>query len=231
MANDNLKRMLEMSKRMEQSSSANGASTFPKRTDNITLDKQLEKLDEQVFGKYQKPEGKYDPQEEMNRWKQRYEDGKGIPNIENSHLPKNIIESILSNPCNLEPIVEDPRMKALQERIDGKMPGIRSVIEVQKKLDEHDKERMELQEQLKPKSQKNEMSQITNGAIDYSLIKMIIENAIEEKMKSLNESYTHGASNNNMKAMMIVGDKFRFLDSDDNIYECQLNFIGKKRKK
>lgn len=229
MANDNLKRMLEMTKRLEQTSASGSPMTSGvRKTDAVALDKQVAMLDEQVFGKYQKPEDTYDPEEEMNRWKERYK-GNNIPNIVNSKLPKNIIESIISNPCNIDPVVEDPRMRALQERIDGKMPGIKSVAEIQRKLDEHDREQIELQEQLKPKQPKVETN--VQSTIDYGLIKMIVESVINEKLNNLNESRNNVSSASDMRAMMMIGDKFRFLDGNDNIYECQLKYIGKKKKK
>lgn len=229
MANENLKKMLEMSKKLEQTGSQ--PSTFPKntpRTNKVSLDKQIEMLDEQVFGAYKKPEGEYDPRDEMQRLKERYNGNTQIPDLSHSKLPRNIIESILSNPCNLEP-VEDPKMTALQERINGKMPGIKSVIEVQKKLDEHDKVQMELQESLRPKPQMTE--NVNSGVIDYSLIKMIVENVINEKLGVLNENINHGSSDGSMKVMTFDGNKFRFLDSQDNIYECEMKYVGKKKKK
>ena len=122
-------------------------------------------------------------------------------------------------------------MAALTKRLSGKMPGIKNVNEIQKKLDEADKEKQKVNESLRPK-----INEATNGAsIDYSLIKSIIESAIDEKLstmkQSINEAISHNADNSGSLKVMKMGSKFLFLDDEDNVYECKMQYVGKNKKK
>ena len=77
----------------------------------------------------------------------------------------------------------------------------------------------------------------TNG-IDYSLIKTIINEAVEEKVKKyvsalskklISEGVGHvGGSKTNM---VILGDTFSFCDKDGNLYEATLKFKKNIKKK
>ena len=123
-------------------------------------------------------------------------------------------------------------MAALTRRLSGRMPGIKNVHEIQKKLDEADRQKQSVSESLKPKTTTFGASQQTT--VDYSLIKTIVESALDEKITKLktdiineNVSHQNGTSLNVMK----MGDKFLFLDDQDNVYECKMHYIGKNKKK
>ena len=70
--------------------------------------------------------------------------------------------------------------------------------------------------------------------VDYELIKTIVESVVDKKINELkkgmvNENLSYG-SNSSLKAMKL-GEKFLFLDSDNNIFECQMKYIGKNKKR
>ena len=232
MANETLQRMLEIGKRADSmASSGNRQSVAPK----MNLEDQLKSLDEQVYGKYVPTEADnkvYSAEAEMERIKKRMNEGDKASVSVNSRVPKKILESFLENPCNLDTeLYEDANMAALTKRLSGKMPGIKNVNEIQKKLDEADKEKQKVNESLRPK-----INEATNGAsIDYSLIKSIIESAIDEKLstmkQSINEAISHNADNSGSLKVMKMGSKFLFLDDEDNVYECKMQYVGKNKKK
>ena len=62
---------------------------------------------------------------------------------------------------------------------------------------------------------------------------MIVEGAINEKLGELkgvlNESVSKTSSPN--IAAMKMADKFLFLDSDNNVWECVMKYRGKNKKK
>lgn len=232
MANETLQRMLEIGKRADSmASSGNRQSVAPR----MNLEDQLKSLDEQVYGQYVPTEADkkaYSAEAEMERIKKRMNEGDKASVSVNSRVPKKILESFLENPCNLDTeLYEDANMAALTKRLSGKMPGIKNVNEIQKKLDEADKEKQKVNESLRPK-----VNESTNGAsIDYKLIKNIIESAIDEKLsnmkQSIDEAISHNTDNSGSLKVMKMGSKFLFLDDEDNVYECKMQYIGKNKKK
>lgn len=109
--------------------------------------------------------------------------------------------------------------------------GIKNVNEIQKKLDEADQEKQRVSESLRPKITESG----TNSPIDYSLIKNIIESVINDKLatmkQSIDESISRNSDNSGSLKVMKMGSKFLFLDDEDNVYECKMQYIGKNKKK
>jgi hypothetical protein len=79
-----------------------------------------------------------------------------------------------------------------------------------------------------PQKQIVETTQQTNNSnVDYSMIKMIVEECMRKyvgtlKKTILNESKT--SSNGELQAMKI-GDKFSFITKNGDLYEAELKFI------
>jgi hypothetical protein len=80
--------------------------------------------------------------------------------------------------------------------------------------------------------------QRTDVTIDYGLIKSIVENAVKsmknEIANELNESINRSNAQRYNEAslkVMKMSDKFLFLDSDNNIFECQMVYKGKNKSK
>lgn len=234
MANEALQRMLEIGKRADNMASAGNrqmASSAPR----MNLEEQLQALDNQVYGKYvptKEEQEAYSAEAEMERIKNRMnESGKAAVSV-NSRVPKKILESFLENPCNLDTeLYQDANMTALTKRLSGKMPGVKNVNEIQKKLDEADREKQKVSESLRPK----QVDTNSNVSIDYSLIKNIIESVIEEKLltvkQSLTETINRNADDSGSLKVMKMGSKFLFLDDEDNVYECKMQYVGKNKKK
>lgn len=230
MANESLKRMLELGKKVDSISSAPNKTI--NRNQNVSLDEQVKLIDEQVYGKYvpSKEEKKpYDAKAEWDRIAARETNG-GDYN-QNTRVPGKILESILKNPCNLDmELYEDQNMAALTKRLSGRMPGVKNVQELQKKLDEADKEKQTFTESLNPKSTTVEQASV---GVDYSLIKSIVSDVLDEKFSSMkNELLIEGKKHEDNKLnVMAMGEKFLFLDDNDNVYECQMKYIGKNKRK
>lgn len=234
MANEALQRMLEIGKRADNMASAGNrqiASSAPR----MNLEEQLQALDNQVYGKYvptKEEQETYSAEAEMERIKNRMNEGGKAAVSVNSRVPKKILESFLENPCNLDTeLYQDANMTALTKRLSGKMPGVKNVNEIQKKLDEADREKQKVSESLRPK----QVDTNSNVSIDYSLIKNIIESVIEEKLltvkQSLTETINRNVDDSGSLKVMKMGSKFLFLDDEDNVYECKMQYVGKNKKK
>lgn len=127
----------------------------------------------------------------------------------NSKLPKEILESFKNKQIDTSPLGFGVNTSILDE-INYKTQG-----------------QLFNQEPPKPQvvtEQKTIQPQSTN--IDYSMIKMIVEDCMKKYMSSikktiLNESKTN---NDNLKAMKI-GDKFSFITNNGDLYEAELKFV------
>lgn len=234
MANEALQRMLEIGKRADNMASSGNrqiASSAPR----MNLEEQLQALDSQVYGKYvptKEEQEAYSAEAEMERIKNRINEGGKAAVSVNSRVPKKILESFLENPCNLDTeLCQDANMTAFTKRLSGKMPGVKNVNEIQKKLDEADREKQKVSESLRPK----QIDINSNASIDYSLIKNIIESVLEEKLstvkQSLTEAINRNADDSGSLKVMKMGSKFLFLDDEDNVYECKMQYVGKNKRK
>lgn len=161
----------------------------------------------------------------MKRIKERREHGDSI-DYSHSKLPRQIIESIAANPLDMT--VVDPKMDAFTEKLKQTLPNsFNRSYEIQEKLEKQD--RQELNE-----VQGNNNATPLSVNVDYELIKTIVESVVDKKINELkkgmvNENLSYG-SNSSLKAMKL-GEKFLFLDSDNNIFECQMKYIGKNKKR
>ena len=236
MSTNSIERMLEINTRIE-----NG-NISPKQTSNNghrianqhDLDRLIENYDQQVYGPIQKPileqeeQEKYDARKEMEHLKEiQSKGGRGAVNLEGRNIPQGIVESILNNPLDLKPI--DPRMDALEEKLKDNMPGIKAAANILERVEKQDKE-------AKAKINENIIQpQNQSVSVDYELIKTIVETAIDNKMSemktSLNESVERGQNYVPSMKIMNFKDKFYFVDNDDNVFECEMKYNGKKKKK
>lgn len=204
-------------KAVQHKQASNGSSNSP-------IVGNLDDIDKAVYGEVEKTSG-YDPQEEMKRIKERREHGGSI-DYSHSKLPRQIIESIAANPLDMT--VVDPKMDAFTEKLKQTLPNsFNRSYEIQEKLEKQD--RQELNE-----VQGNNNATSASVNVDYELIKTIVESVVDKKINELkkgmvNENLSYG-SNSSLKAMKL-GEKFLFLDSDNNIFECQMKYIGKNKKR
>ena len=187
-------------------------------------EEQIRKFDDMVYGKPVDDGKQYDAKKEMEKMTGALSSAQ----ITKSGLPESIKRSIMAQPLTLSPI-EDPNMTALEERLQRTMPGIQKSMKILSDLDQYDLEQKEkTMAESKPRN-----DAATTSAIDYALIKTIVESVVDEKLNGmrqmLNESTGHGTPS--LSVMNIRNDKFLFLDSDDNIFECQMVYKGKNKAK
>ena len=126
-----------------------------------------------------------------------------------SKLPKTVLESFKANPGT--PFMESENEMQMTSVLDG----------------------LELESLDELRNEKKRMSEQTNmnsGQIDYSLIKTIINECVQENVKKyvsamtkklLNESVS--VTPDNVKAVKI-GDKFSFITESGDVYEATLKF-------
>ena len=163
--------------------------------------------------------GVYNAQDDLERMKSMKIDK---AKLANSKLPDFIKESIVSNPLNVDPALVDSKMTQFTEQLGQKL-GLQKSVNILQQLEEIDEQ----------KSQKASLNEVTNnGGVDYGMIKMIVEKVIDEKFGDLssvlNESLRHVSPG---LSVMSIKDKFLYLDDQDNIYECQMVYKGKNKKR
>lgn len=191
---------------------------------SVLHEEQIRKLDDMVYGKPVDDGKQYDAKKEMEKMTGALSSAQ----ITKSGLPESIKRSIMAQPLTLSPI-EDPNMTALEERLQRTMPGIQKSMKILSDLDQYDLEQKEkTMAESKPRN-----DTATASTIDYALIKTIVESVVDEKLNGmrqmLNESTGHGTPS--LSVMNIRNNKFLFLDSDDNIFECQMVYKGKNKAK
>lgn len=249
----------KQSQKPQQAATPKGQSRPQRRVvtpDATTLQEQIDSLDKIVYGKpvNNSQQGGYSAAEEMKRIEQ-IRRGEGV-NVHNSGIPSNILESIVSNPLMMDPtIVKESnavsqfveqmslkssenggtniydKMKSLVERTDAidkrEVAAQRSVSGVEEMLNEFDERR--------DKTVATPQQAVVNApaVVDYALIKTIVRECVAEMREDLKkELLTESKTNDNSAQLnfMSIGEKFRMVDGNDNVYECQLKYIGKRKK-
>lgn len=140
-------------------------------------------------------------------------------NLSSSHLPSEILESFKKNPS--------PSDKDLYSAFGTEDRGVTKLVEgiMQKKQS----------------NQKNNTRQIVNEAlhgnisqqqsisqIDYPMIRTIVEEIVRKYAVSLNKKIISESKTQEVNELntVMLGKKFKFLDSKGNIYEASLKKIG-----
>lgn len=223
MANDNLKRILELSKKMDNGSYTESPNSRRFTGTSMTPEQQIQQFDNMVYGpSVAESTNEYSAEKELERIKAR--ENQPI-DVSHSKMPQAILESFAQNPNVIDPsIIEDPRMANLQERLKTKYgsSGVSAAKQIQDKLEEADNNKRLKEASIKSGS--------NNVVVDYSLIKSIVESVIDDRLnKRLDESVSH--SNQSGLRSLIIKDGFYFLDDNDNVYECKMVYKGKRKKK
>lgn len=121
-------------------------------------------------------------------------------NVQNSKLPQAIVESMLNNQIDtscLDPNGMSNVMKLMEQNHPTPKP--------QKQVIKEDK--------VLPSS---------SAGIDYSLIKTIVEECIDRKLKELNE--------NTLKGIKLKEGKIALVDNGGNVFHATLEYKGKQKK-
>lgn len=124
-----------------------------------------------------------------------------------SKMPKEIIESIKSKPLVVKDVSDDA-ISELVKRVSPKM----NVAE--------NKEKVKFSDFIN----KNNNSNTTQSQIDYSLIKLIVNDAIKENISQIKASLLTENKTDKKVSYLRLGDSLQFLDSDGNLYEAKLTF-------
>ena len=130
----------------------------------------------------------------------------------NSKLPKEILESFRENNIDTSLLGVGVGQTSVLEQIDSLTNG--------KLFEEKPRQKV-----VAETSQRQAANQ---GGVDYSMIKMIVEDCVKKYTSALKKSMLNESKNmvseNNLAAMKI-GDKFSFIDASGNLYEAKLEFI------
>ena len=134
----------------------------------------------------------------------------------NSKLPKEILESFKNKQIDTTPLGFGVTTSILDE-VNYKTQG-------------------KLFNQEKPKQQvvhEQKILETNSSTVDYSMIKMIVEDCMKKYTSALKKSIINenlNSNNDTLKAMKI-GDKFSFITNNGDLYEAELKFIKNINKK
>lgn len=143
--------------------------------------------------------------EEPTKMKQHIIEQNNSFNKTKSKLPKEILESIQNNPIKQ---VGDVSTPSILDQLNITPPKKEIVIEEKPII--------------------KETQQFNNNNIDYSMIKIIVEDCMKKYTSALKKSIINENKlneNNNTLQAMKIGNKFSFITNDGNLYEAELKFI------
>lgn len=153
-----------------------------------------------------------------------------LPSEITAKLPKSILESIKQNPMpvssSLMPSTADSGVEALMNHLKSTSPQMQQMGQNK-------------QQQSVPKfseyvqTNNNQAApQVVTSAVDYSLVKTIVEDIVKKysialKKNILAETKNITQTDNTGQVKLLkIGKSFQFLDDDGNIYEAVLKYKG-----
>lgn len=240
MASDKLQKILAMSKNMDKKSSKVSQAPMRPMKQAMSLSEQISNADKTISSIDQMYNSPYIPtKEEKEKW--NTEKGRAeltemadnnvfMQKLNQSKLPKAIVESMRQNPCNLDPTIvnqvmgkENEFFKKLNEAYakeqEAPVSGVQAAMRITEQLETRDKHQ-NIEDETP--SEDNKIS-----TLDAKTLEAVISRVIDKKLANL--SHQGGTT---LKTMVLTQNgTFRFLDTEDNVYECQLKFIGKRKKK
>ena len=217
MADNSLQRMLEINSRFDSGEKLNTYDSISQTFNENMYGDQLIPMDAQ--------REEYHAEDEMERIK-----GHMKPvDLEKKKIPSYIVEEILKNPIDVSSMANelekgDSRWAQLEEKIKGKKGGINASAELLKKIETQESKQKIIE------NKKQNINEIKSSNIDYSIIKSIVESVLDEKLKSLNESINIRENAPSAKILSFK-DKFYFVDNKDNVFECVMEYKGKRKRK
>ena len=158
--------------------------------------------------------------------------------LKQSKLPAAIIESMRQNPCNYDASVvntmmgpENALFKKLNEAYakDKEEPvrGVKAIQQINEQLETRDKQLAEETAQITEDVVHNSYT----TSVDIAALEQVIDRVIDKKLNMLNESISRKLPSQIRSMSITESGNFRFLDGEDNVYECQMKYIGKRKKK
>ena len=248
MASEKLQKILAMSQNMDKK--GNKPSSAPKRAikSPTSLHEQINNANAIIANIDEMYNSPYVPtQEEKESW--NCERGRDELNemanqsvfmekLKQSKLPAAIIESMRQNPCNFDASVvnsmmgpENALFKKLNEAYakDKEEPvrGVKAIQQINEQLDTRDRQIAEETAQVS----EDVIHNSNTSNIDITLLEQVIERVIDKKLNMINESISKKLPSQ-IKSMSITENgNFRFLDGENNVYECHMKYIGKRKKK
>ena len=126
-----------------------------------------------------------------------------------SKLPKEILESMQKNPINQVGSIATP---SILDQLNI-VPPKKEIVQEEKKIITETQ---------------------TSQNIDYSMIKMIVEDCVKKYTSALKKSIINESklneNDNSLKAMKI-GNKFSFITENGDLYEAELKFVKNINRK
>lgn len=244
MASDKLKKILDMSKNMDRIGKKTNKTPSKPMKASLSLSEKINNANKAISNIDAIYNSPYIPtEEEKQTWNtergrqeltQMADQSFFMEKLNKSHLPKAILESMKQNPCNYDPSMfndimgpENELFKKLNEAYakDHEEPirGVKAALQINEQLENKNKEGID------ESIQHSEKITGTNS-FDIVELEQIIERVIDRKFNMINEAISRN-SNGTMKSMSITENgAFRFLDSEDNVYECQMKYLGKRKR-
>lgn len=158
--------------------------------------------------------------------------------LKKSRLPAAIVESMRQNPCNYDPSFinsemgpENELFKKLNEAYgkskEEPVRGVKAIQQINEQLETRDKQMSEEASQIS----EDVVHSSQAGNIDIATLEQVIERVIDRKLNALNESISRSLPSKIRMMSITENGNFRFLDGENNVYECQMKYLGKRKKK
>ena len=152
-----------------------------------------------------------------------------------SRVPDAIKNAIMTNPLMLEDAGYTTDIDNFTENLGKKLNGLNGIQRAMGILEQSENmDKTKQVERMITERSDTKQNVSGSGGVDYEIIKAIVENVIDRKLaqfkQTLNENASHNKNGGSLSVMKLA-DKFLFLDSDDNIYECVMKYKGKNKKR
>lgn len=253
MASEKLQKILAMSQNMDKKAKKTPNAGAQQRVIKtpISLHEQISnanKAVENIDKMYNSP---YVPtQEEKEAWNtergreeltEMADNNVFMEKLKHSKLPAAILESMRQNPCNYDASIVNNVMgpenelfkklnKAYGKDKEEPVRGVKAIQQINEQLASRDKQIAEETATITDSTILNENIITSTSNIDLNAIEQIVERVLDRKLNTINESISRKMPSTVRSMSITESGNFRFLDNEDNVYECQMKYLGKRKK-
>lgn len=245
MASEKLQKILAMSKNMDKKGAKTNSSPQRPIKAPVSLHEQVNNANKTIANIDAMYNAPYVPtKEEKEAWNtergreeltEMADQNVFMEKLKQSKLPAAILESMRQNPCNYDPSLvnsvmgpENALFKKLNEAYgkekEEPVRGVKAIQQINEQLETRDKQMIEETKTIV----ETPSSSVSN--IDLTALEQMIERVIDRKFNMINESISRKMPSTIRSMSITESGNFRFLDNEDNVYECQMKYIGKRKK-
>lgn len=231
-----LDKIIETSERLDNIAVSQQRAPRRQQVSSINIDELDEitnRTSPMIVANQQNNERHYDANNEIEKLNEARNNGLSFQNARNCGLPADVLDSIIKNPCMLDPTIAQrttPNKDLVGDSGNNAFDKMKSLMARQNEKDLREAEVAAGRFKQQSNNASNESIPQTSS-IDYGIIKAIVESVVKEELKGfkeqmLNENLSRANNGTGLSFLRVDSKGIRLVDANNRVYECEIKYLG-----